>query len=285
MPRRRRRLIPSTTTSDRATTVKSRSHADCDRRDLAGDGAHPWPYGTALALFRPRIGGLCEPHYGLEGASPTSWLGGARDLLFRQCFPFRDQRDCAGPARYLRWWILDRIGLEILQGILSTSVGSLLLASLFADLLLTVFHPQDHGGPMHRRLNRLFWAVLRWIGKGFGEPTRARFLALCGPLIAVTSVGTWGLWLILSFTLIYHPQRADLMSTSGGGTAWLDVFYFSGYVASTLGLGDIVPISAGLRLLTVIEAMSGSLSRRRRPAAMVRRRPGTQSAEPQGAMA
>lgn len=140
---------------------------------------------------------------------------------------------------------------------ISTGGGILLLAVLFVDLLLTVFHPQGHGGPLHRRLNRLFWAALRLLARGVGRPAKDRFLALCGPLIAVTSVGTWGLWLILSFTLIYHPQRVSLLPTPEGDVSWLDVFYYSGYVASTLGLGDIVPASPVLRLLTVVEAMSG----------------------------
>lgn len=140
---------------------------------------------------------------------------------------------------------------------LSTGGGILLLVFLFVDLLLTVFHPQGHGGPLHRRLNRLFWAALRVLAKGVDGPAKDRFLGLCGPLIAITSVGTWGLWLILAFALIYYPQRAFLLSTSAGDISRLDVFYFSGYVASTLGLGDIVPASSGLRLLTVFEAMSG----------------------------
>ncbi|MDY7091608.1 MAG: potassium channel family protein [Acidobacteriota bacterium] len=138
-----------------------------------------------------------------------------------------------------------------------TGGGIMLLVLLFADLLLTVFHPQGHGGPLHRRLNRLFWGALRWVGAGLSGPSKDRFLALCGPLIAVFSVGTWGLWLILSFTIIYSPYRGSLLSTTAGDTSWLDVFYFSGYVASTLGIGDIVPASPSLRLLTVVEAMSG----------------------------
>lgn len=138
-----------------------------------------------------------------------------------------------------------------------TGGGIVLLVLLFADLLLTVFHPQGHGGPLHRRLNRLFWAALRWCGRSLGGTSKDRFLALLGPLIAVFSVGTWGLWLILSFTCIYYPYRGSLLSTTADDTSWLDVFYFSGYVASTLGIGDLVPVSVGLRLLTVIEAMSG----------------------------
>ena len=139
---------------------------------------------------------------------------------------------------------------------LYTVGGTLLIGLLFADLLMTVFHPQGHGGPLHRRLNRLLWSTLRCSMKGLQGATKDRFFALCGPLIAVFSVGTWGLWLILSFTLLYYPHRSFLWSETGEST-WLDVFYFSGYVASTLGIGDIVPVTAALRLLTVVEAMSG----------------------------
>lgn len=140
--------------------------------------------------------------------------------------------------------------------IVSPLLGGSLLALLLVDVLLTVFHPQGHGGPLHRWQNRLLWAVLKRFGRSKGQD-RPRFMALCGPVIAVSSVASWGLWLIVGYGLIYYPFRGAFRSAVGDGVPFVDALYYSGYVASTLGLGDVIPAAPVLRLLTVLEAMSG----------------------------
>lgn len=141
--------------------------------------------------------------------------------------------------------------------IVSALVGGSLLVLLLVDVLLPVFHPQGHGGPLHRLQNRFLWAVLKRFGRSRGGHDRPRFLALCGPVIAIVSVASWGLWLIVGYGLIYFPFGDAFRTTVANGVPSVDAFYYSGYVASTLGLGDIVPAAPGLRLLTVLEAMSG----------------------------
>lgn len=141
--------------------------------------------------------------------------------------------------------------------IVSPLLGGSLLALLLVDVLLTVFHPQGHGGPLHRWQNRFLWAVLKRFGHSKAGRDRPRFMALCGPVIAVSSVASWGLWLIVGYALIYYPFRGAFKSAVGDGIPSVDALYYSGYVASTLGLGDIIPVAPGLRLLTVLEAMSG----------------------------
>lgn len=145
------------------------------------------------------------------------------------------------------------VGIESLFAV----VGAGVLALLFNDVLLTVFHPRRHGGPVHRRQNRALWHLFRWASGHLPEPLNQRMLSLGGPLIAVLSVGSWGLWLVLGFAFVCFPYRADLSSGLIEELGWSDVLYFSGYVVSTLGVGDVVPSSPGLRLLTVVAAMSG----------------------------
>ncbi len=50
--------------------------------------------------------------------------------------------------------------------ILLPSLGGLLLVTLVLDVLLTVFPPVGHGGPIHRRQGRLVWSVFRALGRG-----------------------------------------------------------------------------------------------------------------------
>ncbi|NIQ81564.1 MAG: hypothetical protein GTN93_26425, partial [Anaerolineae bacterium] len=65
-------------------------------------------------------------------------------------------------------------------------------------------------------------------------------------------------WLVLAFALIYAPFVGSFDATTPHlWINWIEAVYYSGYVASTLGLGDVIATSPWLRLLTVLEAMSG----------------------------
>lgn len=136
--------------------------------------------------------------------------------------------------------------------------GVALLAVLFVDVLFTVFHPQGHGGPMHRRQNQLVWRVFQFLATRRDRATRPQLLALAGPVMAVLSVATWGVWLVLGFALIYAPFIATFaQATPDVAIGWVEAIYYSGSVASTLGLGDVVASTPLMRLTTVVEAMAG----------------------------
>ncbi|NNK63954.1 MAG: two pore domain potassium channel family protein [Gemmatimonadetes bacterium] len=138
----------------------------------------------------------------------------------------------------------------------STALGVLFLTFLVMDVLLTVFPPLGHGGPVHRRQNQLAWKLFRLVGRRLDGSPRPKVLGLAGPVIAMMSVAVWGVWLVLGFALIYAPYSSTFSTTAVSG-GWAETLYYSGYVATTLGLGDVVATTPGLRLLTVLEAMGG----------------------------
>lgn len=139
----------------------------------------------------------------------------------------------------------------------ATSLGALLAGFLLLDVFRTVFHPQGHGGPFHKALNRTLWWLARGLGRLCPPATKDRLLAVVGPLNAVLGVAAWGCWLIVSFAIVYWPRQDDFAAATESASPWVDSLYYSGYVVSTLGLGDLVPVGPVLRLLTVVEAMSG----------------------------
>lgn len=141
--------------------------------------------------------------------------------------------------------------------LLLPSLGTVLLLLLVVDVFLTVFHPTARSGPVVRGLSRLIWGATRRVCRG-GEATRDRLLSLAGPAIAFATPLTWMFLLILGFALIYFPF-GDAFTVQPGvpGPAWLQAVYYSGYVALTLGLGDVVATGTALRLLTVVEAGAG----------------------------
>lgn len=143
-----------------------------------------------------------------------------------------------------------RIGLPAL--------GVALLVSLVVDVFSTVFSARGLGGPVNRRQNRALWTLFRGFGTRGDGSVRSEWLALAGPVMVVTTVGVWVLWLVVGFALIYYPWiESFLVSPGTVRTPVLEVLYYSGYTAATLGFGDVVADAEALRLLAPVEALGG----------------------------
>ncbi len=139
---------------------------------------------------------------------------------------------------------------------LTPAVGLVILLALGADVFITVLHPDGHGGPITRRLSGGWWRL--WRSAAPGGERRDRWLALGGPFLAALTPAMWALLLIAGFALIYCPWMDRFLVSPGSLRApWTEAIYYSGFVAATLGNGDIIPDLPALRLLTVIEAVSG----------------------------
>lgn len=135
-------------------------------------------------------------------------------------------------------------------------IGALVLLALAADVFITVFHPEGHGGLLTRHLSRLLWRFWRAVAPR--GSARDGWLALGGPFLALLAPAVWMLLLITGFALIYYPWIEEFLVSPGAlRTPWTEALYHSGLAAATLGSGDIIPDRPALRLLTVLEAVSG----------------------------
>lgn len=144
------------------------------------------------------------------------------------------------------------------QVILPT-IGAALLVLLAYDVLVTVFHPQGRGGPINRTQTYWVWRLFRAFGRRRDGRIRSDLLGFCGPILAVLTITTWGLVLIASFVLIYYPfiESFPVSPYESADRPLVKAIYYSGYVAATLGIGDVVAPTSALRLLTVLEALGG----------------------------
>jgi ion channel len=113
----------------------------------------------------------------------------------------------------------------------------------------------------HFRLTAYFyrrtWIPWRAIARRIKTTSRQQnFLGYFGPLSLILLLGFWASGLIFGFGLVQygiggHEQLNKEPLTFGR------IIYHSGETFFTLGYGDIVPISAGARALSVIEAGMG----------------------------
>ena len=136
------------------------------------------------------------------------------------------------------------------------TAGLVLMLLAMVDLFLTALHP-DVDGPMARNTQRAVWRLL--VAGDRRRNRRRRLMALAGPLMMVVTFVAWVTALVLGFALIAWPFLGDIFQSEPvlGNLGFLDALYYSGTTVSTLGFGDITPVTRPMQLLTVSASLSG----------------------------
>lgn len=130
--------------------------------------------------------------------------------------------------------------------------GILVLAFTFNQIFQDLFHPTQSG------------ALSEWLGRTTFRLFRRwpSTLSIAGPLTLMIVILSWASLQAIGFALIYwvsfpgafhFAQSPPPASASGFWT----VLYFSVQVMTTLGLGDLLPIAAWVRVLVSIQALVG----------------------------
>jgi voltage-gated potassium channel Kch len=140
--------------------------------------------------------------------------------------------------------------------VLLALAGVVLLLATVADAVSTLL--VGRGLTARWRPTRVFYTSSWWLWSRVGRalkspPRRERFLAAFGPLSLLALLVIWLVGLMLGWALIYRADNPALHGVSG----FTSDLYYSGTSLLTLGFGDIVARSTALRLLTLVEAVSG----------------------------
>lgn len=131
-------------------------------------------------------------------------------------------------------------------------LGCVLLALVALDAFRTVLLPSARGA-LARLWVTLLWALARRLP---GQWARQA----AGPLSVLLTIAGWVTLLWVAFALLYLPDAAELGYSNGVvfmGNDAVAALYLSGTVLTTLGLGDVVAQTDGLRLLVVLESAAG----------------------------
>jgi ABC-type multidrug transport system fused ATPase/permease subunit len=136
--------------------------------------------------------------------------------------------------------------------------GILLLALVLWDGFETVLLPRRVTRKF--RLTRTFYSLSWKLWSGIFRRARNRrrrdqALSAFGPLSMLVLLILWAVTLVLGFALIHWGRHSRMSAPSG--LSFLAYCYMSGTTFLTLGLGDIVPLDAAGRALTVAEAGTG----------------------------
>ncbi|MER7699618.1 potassium channel family protein [Streptomyces sp. NPDC096095] len=138
---------------------------------------------------------------------------------------------------------------------LITAAGAVLVGVGLRDVFHTLWHPTGRGG-----LSTVMMTVVWRLTRRF--PPHAAVAALSGPLSVLAVILMWAVFVVAGWTLVYWPHIPDGFSYAPGlnpeeRAGIVDGLYLSLIMVGTLGLGDIVPTDAWLRLAAPFEALIG----------------------------
>jgi hypothetical protein len=147
----------------------------------------------------------------------------------------------------------------VLNVILPTACGVVLLFVVAYDVYATILHARARSGPVSEALNRGVWRAAHFVAFRVTRARRHRLLNGVGPLLLPSLIVAYIILLICAFALIYYPRMpAQFTSTTQDSSpAWMEALYFSGTTLTTLGYGDIAPRTIEMRFVAMAEAATG----------------------------
>src|SRR5437667_3735026 len=137
--------------------------------------------------------------------------------------------------------------------------GTVLIVVVLWDVFETIVLPRRVTRRV--RLTRMFYramwtpwsAICRLVSN---NKRRETLLSIFGPLSILVLLSVWAAALLTAFAMVHWAIGSRLIPT-GSAPGFFSDLYYSGTTFFTLGLGDVTPLSAAARALTVIEASIG----------------------------
>ncbi|HEX8713391.1 MAG TPA: potassium channel family protein [Terracidiphilus sp.] len=142
---------------------------------------------------------------------------------------------------------------------LALVAGIACLWIVLLDAFQTIILPRRATGRF--RLTRLFyvatWRPWRFLARGI-RSTRKRETALSyfGPLSLILLLVLWAGVMVVGFGFLFYAIGSPFKDIAQQSSFRSDL-YVSGTTIFTLGLGDVTPLSAAARVLTILEAGTG----------------------------
>src|SRR5215213_4349217 len=143
---------------------------------------------------------------------------------------------------------------------LAAVVGALSVVVILWDTFETIVLPRRVSRRL--RLTRLFyvgtWAPAAGLARRVpAGKKRDRYLAFYGPLSLILLLLVWVVGLLLAFALLHWGADSQLQTPGAAAADFGTYVYMSGVIFFTLGFGDVFPLDAFGRALSVVEVGTG----------------------------
>ena len=138
-------------------------------------------------------------------------------------------------------------------------LGFVLLSAALWDAFEVIISPRRV--TRRFRLTRAFYRSSWWLWSAVArsiadQNRRETYLGIFGPLSLVMLLGVWATAIVAGFAMMHWGLETPL-NVAPGTAPFSTYLYMSGTTFFTLGLGDVTPMGAPGRALTVVEAGMG----------------------------
>jgi hypothetical protein len=134
------------------------------------------------------------------------------------------------------------------------ATGILVVVLVISDVLNSTLAPRGSGF-ITERMRSSLWKFFLWLCNGRGDN---KFLNYAGMFtVSAWLLGWIGFLWVGNYLIFLSDPAAVLLSGSKIPASPLERFYFSGYVLSTMGNGDMYPNGDGWKIYTGILSFSG----------------------------
>ena len=146
-----------------------------------------------------------------------------------------------------------------METVFFTILGAAILFFVIDDVYVSILQARGRAGPVSELITRNIWRVFRALAFKLSRPRRHKLLNSVGPALMPLIVSVSIMLVILGFALIYFPGMPEKFDFGREtiGSRFVDSIYFSGMTLTTVGFGDISPVTSDMKLVAIIEAVSG----------------------------
>ncbi|WP_034918872.1 potassium channel family protein [Gillisia sp. CAL575] len=132
-------------------------------------------------------------------------------------------------------------------------IGTIIYVSIVLDILKTTLSMQG-GGWLTSNFSHLFWKLMLKLS---GRNGKSKLLARAGFYLLILIILIWVSSLALSLFLLLQSDIDSVVNSAKIPASALEKLYYSGYILSTLGIGDFTPSNNLWRIITDLYSFTG----------------------------
>lgn len=136
--------------------------------------------------------------------------------------------------------------------ILTLSLGSILLVLIICDFFFTTLSGSG-AGFISKPIASLSYRTVRFFSKFFGR----KIFDHSGMIVNLSVLFVWIVIVWLGLFLVYSYDPNAITNSSSRPANWVERLYYTGYILSTLGLGNFKPVTPFFEIVTSIFSFFG----------------------------